>query len=115
MRMSMEVDVPLACKLDVVAGPGSGRGYTNTEDVLEVGACAGAAVLVCCWWSCAVGAADGVVLCRWCCCCFRADGCCLCASAAGMPHVPTCLPAAGLAAASADCDWAQPGGHDAAE
>ena len=31
----MDVDVPLACKLDVIAGPCSGRGYINTEDVLE--------------------------------------------------------------------------------
>lgn len=36
MRSSVDVDVPLACKLDVVAGPCTNRGYTNTEDVLEV-------------------------------------------------------------------------------
>ena len=40
VRSSMEVDVPLACKLDVIAGPCTGRNYTNTEEVLEVGCCA---------------------------------------------------------------------------
>lgn len=39
VRSSMDVDVPLACKLDVIAGPCSGRAYTNTEDVLEVSTC----------------------------------------------------------------------------
>lgn len=48
MRSSMDVDVPLACKLDVIAGPCSGRAYTNTEDVLEVG-CVGWASLARPW------------------------------------------------------------------
>ena len=38
VRSSADVDVPLACKLDVVAGPCLSRpSYVNTEDVLEVG------------------------------------------------------------------------------
>jgi hypothetical protein len=41
VRSSYDVDVPLACKLDVIAGPCTNRGYTNTEDVLEVGGRAG--------------------------------------------------------------------------
>ncbi|KAL4432531.1 hypothetical protein ABPG77_000468 [Micractinium sp. CCAP 211/92] len=36
VRASMDVDVPLACKLDVVAGPCTNASYTNTEDVLEI-------------------------------------------------------------------------------
>ena len=47
MRASMDVDVPLACKLDVVAGPCTNASYTNTEDVLEVRGCACVPVFVC--------------------------------------------------------------------
>jgi hypothetical protein len=36
VRSSVDIDVPLACKLDVVAGPGTNHSYTNTEEVLEV-------------------------------------------------------------------------------
>lgn len=36
VRSSVDVDVPLACKLDVVAGPGTNHSYTNTEEVLEI-------------------------------------------------------------------------------
>ena len=36
VRASVDVDVPLACKLDVVGGPCSSGSYTSTEDVLEV-------------------------------------------------------------------------------
>jgi hypothetical protein len=133
MRMSMDVDVPLACKLDVVAGPGSGRGYTNTEEVLEVGAdrALWSWVVMCCWWWCCAAAASGaggggVPFGYGLVCLGRgllllpslADYFCLCASAAGTPHAPKCtlMPAVGLAAAAAaDCDWAQSGGHDAAE
>jgi hypothetical protein len=39
VRSSADVDVPLACKLDVVAGPCTNTSYTSTEDVLEVRGC----------------------------------------------------------------------------
>ena len=55
VRSSADVDVPLACKLDVVAGPCLSRpSYVNTEDVLEVGGGGG------------VGGGKGIVGCSRC-------------------------------------------------
>lgn len=110
VRSSMDVDVPLACKLDVIAGPCSGRAYTNTEDVLEVRAGGLYFATVCLRIRLVVGAGSRKAWLGWAggiLDCSRLLTICLLQHLLNAPLPCPCTPA--------DCDRAQPDSSHAAE